>query len=552
MTSARLAPDDCELCTELAAQKAAGRSLCGEETEVLRTHLGSCPTCATDAAIVAATVGLGGPGPAPTLDRESRERWIDAVLHRESSARRMRWTFAALATAVVVAAVFAGVLLAAGGGESGDPAPEPPRFFLVAGEVRTSDGPARAGDEPAYRTAVEVGRGRAALRTCGGVDLFLDAATRVRVQADSAGACGIGLESGRLVVDAHGLRPGARFVVSTPAGRVEVTGTVFAVELVERDVEVRVLDGSVEVAGHPPVARRVIASHAILLTGGGPRSLTPPEAERDLRLADWFAHAAGEQPVLLDISSAVAGAEVVVDHRTLGPAPITALVAAGVHAVEVRDSAGRSVRERVEVRAPGPFVRRYVLDGPTESSELAVPVAPPAASAPTEPARTASGSALVDSAVLATPVRHVVEAVPTGAAPPAPTAPEPTPAVLLEEARRRRAGADWSGAETAYEELVARFPSTGEARVALVPLGTLRLEHLGDAVGALRAFETYLARAATGALAEEASWGRIQALRALGRDAAAVDALQEFLAAYPDSLLSGEANALLGTVEGAP
>ena len=126
----------------------------------------------------------------------------------------------------------------------------------------------------------------------------------------------------------------------------------------------------------------------------------------------------------------------------------------------------------------------------------------------------------------------------------------PTASGLLVEARRRRAAGDWAGAAAAYEELAERFPDSGEARATLVPLGQLRLERLGDPVGALRAFDAYLARTPSGPLSEEASWGRTQALRLLGRSADEAAALREFVAGHPASLRVGEARRRLGELEG--
>jgi hypothetical protein len=65
-------------------------------------------------------------------------------------------------------------------------------------------------------------------------------------------------------------------------------------------------------------------------------------------------------------------------------------------------------------------------------------------------------------------------------------------------------------------------------------LGDIQLANLGDASGALRSFDAYLARG--GELTQEAKYGRIRALRALGRSAEERKAIEEFVAAYPRSV----------------
>ena len=556
MTNIRPSGDDCRRCTEIAWRKASGIPISGEDSDLLRSHVGLCPACATDTAIAALTADLGRPGPARSVDAAERERWIEAVLRREATEHRRRWATGAAAAAAVVAAALGVALVAMDYGKLPDRSPEPVRLFLVAGAVRTADGPARAGDEPAVGAPIEVERGRAGLRCCGGVDVFLDSSTRVRSRPDAPAGCTVELGFGRIVVDARGLARGTRFVVATPLGRIRVTGTVFAVETVERDVEVRVLDGSVEIVDDAPAVRRATALQAVRLSGGGPRLLPATEADNDRRLADWLVPQTAQAPVVLDVSSTAVDAAIAIDDRAVGPTPVTALVEPGAHVVEVRAPGRETIRDAIDIRAPGPFVRRYAL------AAQAIARAPDFAAAAPAP-RIASGPDLSTSPAAPPPPAASTVNLPaiqqpdqahTGTPRPvdAPPPPDPTPERLLDEARRRRADADWEGAAAAYEKLVARFPSTGEARVALVPLGTLRLEHLGNAVGALRAFETYLARASTGTLAEEASWGRIQALRALGRNVEAVEALRDFLEAFPDSLLAAQAHELLAKLEEAP
>jgi tetratricopeptide (TPR) repeat protein len=101
---------------------------------------------------------------------------------------------------------------------------------------------------------------------------------------------------------------------------------------------------------------------------------------------------------------------------------------------------------------------------------------------------------------------------------------------LLAQARTRRGAGDIPGAIAAYEELILRYPNVAASRTAMVTLGQLRLD-LGQAKKALRWFDRYVEGG--GALAEDAQFGRIRALRALGRRADEREAIDAFLAKYP-------------------
>jgi len=105
---------------------------------------------------------------------------------------------------------------------------------------------------------------------------------------------------------------------------------------------------------------------------------------------------------------------------------------------------------------------------------------------------------------------------------------------LLLTAREARARGDTGASTIAYRALFARHDQSPEAHAARVPYGEILLTD-GAYRAALAAFERYLARG--GPLAEEASFGRIRALRALGVAADERAALASFLDAYPHSPL---------------
>ncbi len=114
------------------------------------------------------------------------------------------------------------------------------------------------------------------------------------------------------------------------------------------------------------------------------------------------------------------------------------------------------------------------------------------------------------------------------------TSPPKTAAGLLDHAQRLVSKGERKAALTAYRRLVERFSDSPEAKAAVVSLGRLELQQ-GRSQAALRHFDAYLARSA-GPLVEEARYGRIRALRRLGRQEQERRSIEAFLADHPDSL----------------
>jgi len=121
-------------------------------------------------------------------------------------------------------------------------------------------------------------------------------------------------------------------------------------------------------------------------------------------------------------------------------------------------------------------------------------------------------------------------------------APEPAPepgidaATLLREGNAARRAGDHARARETYRRIRKEFPGTREDMLVRVSLGQLALDHFSDPTDALVQFGTYLRDNPHGTLAEEASLGRIAALRRLGRRDAERAMLQGFLADFPESI----------------
>ncbi|WNG15335.1 tol-pal system YbgF family protein [Cystobacter fuscus] len=161
--------------------------------------------------------------------------------------------------------------------------------------------------------------------------------------------------------------------------------------------------------------------------------------------------------------------------------------------------------------------------------------------------------------VAAEPVPEAAPSEEVAAEPPAPavarTGPAPVaaqPEDLLRRANERRAAGQWREAEALYLRVIQSSPGTTSAYVAQVASGGLRLEHLGDAKGALRQYQQALRAKPRGMLSEEALQGVAESWRALGDTEHEARALEELLTAHPDSLLAGSARRRLDELRKVP
>jgi hypothetical protein len=110
---------------------------------------------------------------------------------------------------------------------------------------------------------------------------------------------------------------------------------------------------------------------------------------------------------------------------------------------------------------------------------------------------------------------------------------ERSAAAVLELASKARSRGAYAEAARHYERLLSAYADSPEGRTALIGLAELRLSRLGEPARALGLFERYLASG--GSLAQEAHYGKIQSLRALGRTRDAEREAASFLELYPKS-----------------
>lgn len=127
---------------------------------------------------------------------------------------------------------------------------------------------------------------------------------------------------------------------------------------------------------------------------------------------------------------------------------------------------------------------------------------------------------------------------------PATTVEVPSAGELLAAARDLAGRGKLGPAATAYQRLLDAYPQSSESRAALVSLGRVQADR-GRHAAALSAFSRYLDGGA-GPLGEEAHYGRIQALHALGRVADRDRAIEALAAAHPRSVYLTRARKLAG------
>lgn len=111
----------------------------------------------------------------------------------------------------------------------------------------------------------------------------------------------------------------------------------------------------------------------------------------------------------------------------------------------------------------------------------------------------------------------------------------PTLNALLERAQAQRAAREHSQARATYRLAIRSYPNDNAAKRAWVALGDLELNRLDNAKAALKSYDRYIASGADPVLIQEAGYGRIRALRRLGRGEKESTAISEFMSQHPRS-----------------
>jgi hypothetical protein len=490
-----MSDSSCDRWGELTDRAAVGDGLDAEEARFVDEHAASCAACGAEWRVWGAlsrclepdstAPSALQPDPAPRASPPVRLPWS-----------RGRWPMAgvALVAAVAAAALWLGLRAPSAPPTVAGGPTEPVSLVLVSGEVDVRGARAAVGAALGPTDRVRIRRGRACLAHAPGISACAADGTELRLLETEGDHRQLALESGAVVCRLDAQPPGTRFSVQTPRGTVTAKGTVFAVEqLGNGAVDVRVHRGVVEVttpAGEsvdlraPAAVRIDDAIHRHEAAGASWR--------RDAGLSELVRLWSDGVAAPLDVAASPAEATVVVDGIELGTTPLSTLVGRGEHELVATATGHLPLHERFAV-----------LGAERVSLRLELPPAP-----------VASASAVPSAATSVEPT-------------------SPSPVALIRRASALRSAGRYAEAAAVYRELVRAHPRSGEARIAQVSLGELELSQLGQAASALASFEAYLAGG--GSLTQEARYGRIRALRALGRSGEATEAAAAFVRDYPGS-----------------
>jgi hypothetical protein len=424
------------------------------------------------------------------------------------------------------------------------PAPAPRiELMYAAGDVRI-DGKAVNGLSVmlAEGSTLAVGEGSACLAMDPGIDVCTEGHTQLRLSRTHSVWRRLDLESGKVAVQLQPQPDGWRFSIVADGVWSTAVGTAFTVERsAEQGVQTTVLNGKVRV-GSDGGREQIVAAHQRAHVHGGNSALMAISRSEEspewalLRPAPLWSNPVS---ATLQLRGVAANAEIVLDAQTIGAGPLSTVVPAGAHSVQVRMNGAVVAARDFTAQAGQLSVLSF------SAQELAPAAAVPAATEvpsvePTHSAARVTG-------------RHHVEPASSGeaAAQVEATAAMPSPTDMLAEAHKQMRASRFDQAAAQYQALRQTYPDSPEARTVLVSLAELQVDRLGAPELALRNLDRYL-EGGNGPLIEEARRVRIRALRALGNRSGEADAIEEFLTAHPKSFQAPALRERLGELKAQP
>jgi ferric-dicitrate binding protein FerR (iron transport regulator) len=481
---------ECQPWIDISDREAIGENVTEEERRFQRAHEATCHACADEAAVWRS---LDGASLEAVLDAKALEHVLSTVrgsrigenpstVRRASPTRRNAIAGGAVAALALAAAFFVMMRrpqVAPLAAPISHVAPLPP----VAPSENTPPGTAPLA--PATEARITAASAPTCRMISPGATACLGAGSEVTTARLVQPRRLLDLVRGRVVVSLAPQAPGTSFGVATPAGTVTAVGTIFSVEIMANgDTMARCERGEVVVRATGAAAdQRLLAGEQLRIGDTHAASpLSSHDRRRDLSLLTYR------------------------EDRS---------AARSEKASESADREERSARNEKSAESRGSNEPRNVGEAARNSAEAA------RNAGETNPS-TVTAPTVVPAPVTAT-------AAPRAAQPGA-RAPVRD---LLGRARALRTQGAFREAADAYRAAYASEPHGAEGRTALVGLGGLLLSELNDPAGALQAFDSYLSEP-RGALTQEAEFGRIRALRALGRYESEKAAIQSFLVAHPE------------------
>ncbi len=546
MTIEKMTERDCRRFQSLEDRRAEGDLLTEEEELFRRRHMEECPRCRALVSIedLLAYDGLGD-GPQEVLDDVSLHRRIAdildaadqepiAAMQDESEgladagpgrSKGVRWLgFGVVGVGLAAALSFAVVWF--GSRSSRQPASLPGGKVLYrGGEVSWSGGVNRV----EAGAVLKVGKGRAGLALPCKAEVAVLADTELELTNMGRKACRVRLKRGGLFVVVAHRKDQVRFVVETSRGVVSVKGTAFSVSVAKGGLAVDVLRGLVTVDDRDKGVQLVPAGQAYDSTSGihalaAGRLQGLAKLDSGLHLFSTSARRGG-----LAVDSDPPVAKIWVDGVLLGQTPLRARLPEGLHSLQLLWPTGAVSRVTVNVPADG-TVEKTVVSPPLKTTK--------SASGGREPVGRPDGAQESTTRNSARPAAARIPRKAVG----------PTADALMAQARQMRVEGKWRRAASLYRRVVRTGTGKRAGATAKVLLGWVLLRHLGKPAEALKWFDAYLAQG--GGLSQEAAYGRILALRKLGRTGRERRAIEAFLARYPRAIQASSLRRRLKGLQG--
>ena len=477
---------ECQPWIDISDREAIGEIITEEERRFQRAHESVCQACSDEAGVWRS---LDGAALESVLDEQVLEKVLlaarapripqePASLVRRTAPARTRTV---VGTVVGACALAAGLLFMAQRPHQREPiaatrevAPEPEIAPL---EIPLPEPVALA---PAAEPRIASTHAPTCRMISPGATACLGAGSEVTTSRLVLPRRVLDLVRGRVVVSLAPQAPGTSFGVATSAGTVTAVGTIFSVEILANgETLARCERGEVVVqATGTGAEHHLLAGEQMRIGDARAASLSSHDRKRDLSLLTYRE----DRPT--------ARAEKSVDPSD-------------------REERASARNEKSQERA----------------AEARGSIEAPRAAAPAQ--------AATPNAVQAPVAQAPAAQAPVAQAPAVPHAVKAPVRDLLGRARALRAQGAIRESADAYRAAYAADPHGAEGRTALVALGGLLLSDLNDPAGALASFDAYLSEH-KGALGQEAEFGRIRALRALGRYDSEKAAIQSFLVAHPE------------------
>jgi tetratricopeptide (TPR) repeat protein len=482
------------------------------------------------------------------------EREELSQLKRPSRAPWVMWISGAAAVAAVAAAI---VLLPARKGADKQATatvqPPNPRVELVyaAGDVLVDGKPVTFGSTLLTEgSEITVKRGSACFAMDPDIDVCTGEYTRLSLARMHSPWRRVDLLEGKVGVQLSPQPDGFRLSIVADGVWATAVGTAFTVERGKASsVRTTVLHGKVRV-GSDDGKEELVSEHQRAEVRGERATVAP--IGRSDESPEWALLGPAKlwsNPVsaTLELRGVPAGSEVLLDGQAIGVAPLSSLIPAGMHRLQIRID-GRIAASREFVSEVGQLTaisfEGQLLDADPE------PVVKPSGGASSGTAPALRGGASFARAqrpsVALQPIALQPIALPE---PPAETV--PAAAEMLHDARRLMRAERFAEAAGRYQALREAYPRSPEAHAVLVSLAELQLDRLHQPAAALDTLERYL-REGRGALVEEARQVRIRALRNLGRLGAEADAIAEFLREHPRSFEAAALRQRAAELEASP